>query len=127
MKKIIIGDRECTMTCNLRALTSYQRVSGCNPFDLEHMTDDQKALYDATMGWCMLSSEDQDALPIEVMMEKIDTLDKQVEFSNAVAAELTRFYKSEPGDKDMTDRHDVSDAHRANDNDNENEKYEKNA
>lgn len=110
------------MTCNMRALTMYQRMTGANPFELDKLTEEQKAMYDITVGWCMLSKEDQDAVSIDELMESIDTMEKQAEFSHAVANELMRFYKSEPGDADKTDRHDNE-----NDNDDDKDKYEKNA
>lgn len=123
MKTIELNGRALTLTCNMRALITYQRLTGSNPFDLEHMTDDQKVMYDITVGWCMLSAADQDAVSIDELMDSIDTFEKQAAFSKAVAEELTRFYKSEPGDSDMTDRHEVKSGEEGEDKD----KYEKNA
>lgn len=107
MKKIYLKGKERTLTCNMRAMVTYQRVTGVNPFDIEHHDDNQKAMYDFVMGWSMLPAADQDEVSLDDIMEDLDTMQKQQEFSSAVADELTRFYKSEPGDKDETDRHEV--------------------
>lgn len=124
MKKITIKGKERTLTCNMRALVTYQRVTGVNPFDIESHNDEQKAMYDYVMGWSMLPAADQDEVQLDDIMESLDTLQKQQEFSTAVAEELARFYKSEPGDKDETDRHEVN----AGDDDGEGgDKYKKNA
>lgn len=110
MKKITIKGKERTLTCNMRALVTYQRVTGVNPFDLDSHNDEQKAMYDFVMGWSMLSKADQDEVQLDDIMESLDTMQKQHEFSEAVAAELTRFYKNEPGDADTTDRHPIDES-----------------
>lgn len=123
MKKIFIKGKERTLTCNMRALVTYQRVTGVNPFDIESHNDEQKAMYDYVMGWSMLPAADQDEVQLDDIMESIDTLEKQQEFSTAVSEELARFYKNEPGDKDETDRHPIDE------NEDENgggDKYKKN-
>lgn len=107
MKTFTIKGKERTLTCNMRALMTYQRVTDLNPFDIESHTNEQKEMYDYIMGWCMLPAADQEEVQIEDILDSIDTLEKQNEFSTSVAAELERFYKSEPGDKDETDRHEV--------------------
>lgn len=123
MKKIFLKGKERTLTCNMRAMVIYQRITGVNPFDTDSHNDEQKYMYDFVIGWSMLPDADQEEVAINDIMEDIDTMKKQHEFSSAVTDELLRFYNSEPGDADDTDRHEVESN---DDEDDAEDKYKKN-
>lgn len=126
MKTITLNGREYHITCNMLALVSYQRISGCNPLDIANASDEQKAMFDITMGWCMLPTKEQEEISIDEFSQSIDTVEKQMEFSKAIVEELNRYYHVEPGDADQTDRHEVDVEEEDDKQEGEPDKYEKN-
>lgn len=98
MTQIEINGKAFDLAYNFQTATTFQRMTGENPFDLPNINMDLQTL--ATIGYCMLLSnnETEDVPEFEQFIRSIADVKTSAIFLQAVNKEIEDFFGLQPGD-----------------------------